>query len=144
MKKSKSISGVPWHIETLKMSEDDERRHKSRCIYYDAGSCDINIKCYGSTTCKHYKEKPREEVQEKPKPIIDNNKSSVPNTRLMGTFAIQNIESGEIICHNVGVDISVNNELVTIIKYRNQNSVFEYGGIKYKIISKYLYYKTQK
>ena len=144
MKRGKSLSGVPWHIETLRMSEDDSRRHKSRCIYYEKGKCSININCYGSVRCKHYKERPNATINEKVKSFKDNNRSSVPNTRLMGSFALKNMDDGEIICYNVGVDISVNDRLVTIIKDRNPKSIIELDGIKYRIISKNLYYKTTK
>ncbi len=29
-----NLVGVPWHVEGLRRSEGDERRHKSRCEHY--------------------------------------------------------------------------------------------------------------
>ncbi len=55
------MTGTPWHLETLKMSEDDDRRHKSRCIYYYKANKNckrLNTKCPGSAHCDHYKEDP--------------------------------------------------------------------------------------
>lgn len=56
------MTGTPWHVETLKMSEDDERRHKSRCIYYCKSNKNCNrrrnFKCPGSAHCNYYKEDP--------------------------------------------------------------------------------------
>ena len=55
------MTGTPWHLETLKMSEDDDRRHKSRCVYYYKANkyCKrLNLKCPGSAHCDHYKEDP--------------------------------------------------------------------------------------
>lgn len=55
------MTGTPWHLETLHMSEDDERRHKSRCIHYKKAnkSCaKFKTKCPGSAHCDYYKEDP--------------------------------------------------------------------------------------
>lgn len=61
--------GTPSHIEYLKMSEDDKRRHKSRCKEYDkkkdvcmcVQSPYFTIKCGGSSHCKYYSEYNRRE-----------------------------------------------------------------------------------
>ena len=55
------MTGTPWHLETLKMDENDDRRHKSRCIYYYKANKNckrLNVKCPGSAHCDHYKEDP--------------------------------------------------------------------------------------
>ena len=55
------MTGTPWHLETLKMNEDDERRHKSRCIHYNKANkfCKKQKrKCPGSAHCDYYKEDP--------------------------------------------------------------------------------------
>lgn len=56
--------GTPSHIEYLKMSEDDNRRHKARCADYDhkTGKCmctkspNFIMKCAGSSRCDYYSE----------------------------------------------------------------------------------------
>lgn len=54
--------GTPSHIEYLKMSEYDNRRHKARCADYDhkTGKCmctkspNFIMKCGGSSRCDYY------------------------------------------------------------------------------------------
>ena len=69
MPKVSELTGTPWHVEKLTRNEGDERRHKSRCIYYrkkDAYCKYQYIECAGSRYCKYYKAKE----------IEDNNKNS--------------------------------------------------------------------
>ena len=52
----KGLPDTAWNIRCLKKAEDDPRRHKSRCIYYEDGKC-VNvyeIHCNGSAHCRHY------------------------------------------------------------------------------------------
>lgn len=59
MKERFSKKGLPntaWNIRCIKKQEDDPRRHRSRCIYYEDGKC-INLYevcCSGSSHCRHY------------------------------------------------------------------------------------------
>ena len=67
MPKVSELTGTPWHVEKLTRGEGDERRHKSRCIYYrkpDSYCKYQYIKCSGSRYCKYYKAK---EIEELPK-----------------------------------------------------------------------------
>lgn len=53
------ISGTPWHVSSLKMNEDDTRRHRSRCVYYKQKTKECAFffgKCRGSTHCDAYRE----------------------------------------------------------------------------------------
>ena len=57
------MSGTPWHIEKMHREKGDERRHRSRCIYYDyvEPTCKKRmLKCMGSAHCPHYKEEKTE------------------------------------------------------------------------------------
>lgn len=57
---------VPWHIGSPKMDEDDTRRHKARCVYYDNGTKKCRriespywlLKCGGSSHCQFYLDDP--------------------------------------------------------------------------------------
>ena len=63
-KKISEDIGTPSHIDFLRTN--DERRHKSRCIYYDksdkkcyCGKCgNYLMKCSGSSHCNRYDDNP--------------------------------------------------------------------------------------
>jgi len=60
------LTGTPWHIEQLRRAEGDDRRHRSRCIYYrkDGAYCTKNgVRCIGSAHCDYYKENQKVETQ---------------------------------------------------------------------------------
>lgn len=49
------MTGTPWHVETIKKSEEDIRRHKMHCKYYIDGICTYKTtKCNGSSHCEIY------------------------------------------------------------------------------------------
>ena len=53
----KGIQGTPWHIERYHIDENDERRHRSYCKYYNKQTrrCSMLIsECYGASHCKYY------------------------------------------------------------------------------------------
>ena len=59
-KRISEIIGTPVHIGFLRMAERDERRHRTRCTFYDKKEkyCTYYAnKCYGASHCKLYKEK---------------------------------------------------------------------------------------
>ena len=64
VKLSKDI-GTPVHTGYL--HSDNDRRHKSRCIYYDNNICYCGksgcflVKCNGSSHCKFYEDKANEQ-----------------------------------------------------------------------------------
>ena len=66
MKKNISaMEGTPWHIETIKMDENDNRRHKKWCKFFKNGFCTYNLSnCYGSKECDFYKYDSRKRYQE--------------------------------------------------------------------------------
>lgn len=53
------ISGTPWHIENIHMAGNDDRRHRSRCAYFQKAKSQCSIKnerCIGSSHCSAYRE----------------------------------------------------------------------------------------
>ncbi len=53
------MTNVPWHIEKYTREEDDDRRHRNRCVYYrkeDKYCSKLVSKCCGSAHCSYYKE----------------------------------------------------------------------------------------
>ncbi|MBU3203601.1 hypothetical protein [Clostridium algidicarnis] len=58
----KSMQGTSAHISYLKSNEEN-RRHKTKCIYFDKGICKCGAftnymcKCTSSVLCNYYKVK---------------------------------------------------------------------------------------
>lgn len=54
----KKMAGTPWHIETLTKKDNDDKRHRSRCIHYsgrETDHCKLRcLQCVGSSHCSHY------------------------------------------------------------------------------------------
>ena len=50
------LQGTPWHVEQVHKKEGEDRRHKSRCVFYNpvTGQCKDNWKCKGSRYCRDY------------------------------------------------------------------------------------------
>lgn len=67
MDDKRKLTGHPWHIEFLKMAEDDTRRHKKRCIHYSQNNSCRKIcgTCIGSSHCSFYKESGAEQLSRK-------------------------------------------------------------------------------
>ncbi|MCR5251938.1 MAG: hypothetical protein K6E50_15195 [Lachnospiraceae bacterium] len=72
------MQGSPWHTEIFTKKPGDEKRHRSRCIYYskDNSRCSFYVeKCRGSAHCEHYKECDKQST--KP-PVAKNTNSPKP------------------------------------------------------------------
>ncbi|TCT14592.1 hypothetical protein EDC18_10573 [Natranaerovirga pectinivora] len=62
---NKKLPDTPWHIGYAVKEEDDPRRHRARCVYYDNSNkkCITHksryfmVKCGGSAHCNYYSEK---------------------------------------------------------------------------------------
>ena len=60
----KSLQGIPAHVTYLKSK--DERRHKSRCIYFEPkNTCKLYGNCRGSSHCAKYSEVVTKEYKKK-------------------------------------------------------------------------------
>ena len=64
------MTGSPWHKERVHRAENDDRRYKGRCYYYnyDKDSCNkLYGGCQGSAHCKYYKAVTEEEFRARQK-----------------------------------------------------------------------------
>lgn len=55
----KRMTGTAWHVNALRKNEEDIRRHKSRCVFFNKenGLCSkVVSRCPGSAHCKYYSE----------------------------------------------------------------------------------------
>ena len=65
------LTGTPWHVEKFTRGEDDDRRHRSKCIFYrkeNAYCVKHSDRCYGAGHCDYYKEDTSQPVQTR-KPV---------------------------------------------------------------------------
>ena len=137
------LEGTSWHVGYIKMSEDDERRHKSRCKYYDDGFCDYNInKCRGSSHCQHYREISLEK-KEKTK-LKEEIKMPIDNSFLSGKFIVYYLDDKEIVHYQIGKNINANAPLTKEVYNCDVNKIFELNGSKIKLIKKELVCKVRK
>ena len=61
MKNHYRSQGGPFHQEFLLKEENEEKRHRSRCVYYESLEKYCRhycMKCKGSNACEKYEEKP--------------------------------------------------------------------------------------
>ena len=50
------LQGTPWHVEQMHRKDGDDRRHKSRCQFYNplTKQCKDRWECRGSRYCQEY------------------------------------------------------------------------------------------
>lgn len=74
------LTGTPWHVERYAREDGDERRHRSRCIYYqkpDAYCSQIVGKCRGAAYCSYYTEFLPEEFENTRTEITETSKKQI-------------------------------------------------------------------
>ena len=62
-----NLQGTPWHVEQAHRKEGDDRRHKSRCMFYNpiTKQCKDNWKCNGSRYCRDYEPLSEEDFKQR-------------------------------------------------------------------------------
>ncbi|MCH4007592.1 MAG: GreA/GreB family elongation factor [Eubacterium sp.] len=91
------MQGSPWHVERMERGDGDERRHRSRCIYFNKHGKHCvyyNGPCYGSAHCNYYKEgnhKKKEfadSLRKKNEKVHNNNwpESGTTNYEMVGVY----------------------------------------------------------
>lgn len=82
--------GGNFHHEYLLKNENEDKRHKSRCVYYQGVNkyCTYYcMNCKGSNTCDKYEEKPNTKkniLEEKEQPKISISSTIEENTNIVG------------------------------------------------------------
>lgn len=112
------INGTPWHVGTLK--KNDDRRHKSRCKYYNSNnSCGYFEKCIGSSHCQYYRERtPQDEIfkNKHDENSKTNNKKTVNYRKYFvvgDSFLLLNVDNGELLNYKI---VSKANESKSYLK----------------------------
>lgn len=135
-----SMQGTPWHIETVKKPEDDNRRHKSRCTFYNSRKCTHYLyRCPGSAHCDVYKEKDVKKVYIKKIPQI---KSPIGKGLLYGSFEVLFLDDGEKGFYEIGKNIKREAPLTQLVANNEQNSIVELNCLKIRILKKNMYFKV--
>lgn len=87
------MSGVPWHEESIRRLEGDERRHSHRCVYYDksnGGYCSwLMENCVGATHCSWYEEVERPQVE---KEVVTNDTRKKKKAKLPNQIQLEQIQ----------------------------------------------------
>lgn len=135
-----SMQGTPWHIETLKKLEDDNRRHKSRCKYYNSEKCSYYYyRCPGSAHCDVYKEN---DVKKEYIKKITHIKSPIEKGLLYGSFQVMFLDDGTKGFYEIGKTIKREAPLTQLVANNEKNSIVELNGQKIRILKKNMYFKV--
>ncbi len=100
------LSGTPWHVERYALGKWDDKRHRSRCVYYKKKekTCQkLYTRCIGSAHCKYYlEEQEMEAVVPEPKTrILAAKKSATPLVSFPPGCRIRHKMFGEGVVKNV-------------------------------------------
>jgi len=80
----------PFHITFLKKDDDDPRRDKRRCEFYNKENCNFrDCNCMGSAHCPYYKENIFSEL----KKLVINNNSSLTNKNNISELKLSNLSN---------------------------------------------------
>lgn len=110
-------------------SEDDPRRHKSKCVFYQKGYClKLLHNCTGSTRCDYYSKKK----------IVEDDYLDY----LTGSFTIKYLETGKTVVKHIRKDISLYDDLTLMVLKNKVGAKFKYEfGENVKIINKNIKFK---
>lgn len=148
------LTGTPWHIENYHRAEDDNRRHKSKCKYYNKSKCEkFGYPCYGSAHCEEYIEINKKEKSkikyDDPKEglIINEKKITVKQNIPYGEFTVIFLDDNETITRTIGAKtdknyISAEIPLAKAVLNSEVGAVFEINNEPVKLISKDIKYKS--
>lgn len=150
------LTGTPWHIEKYHRDEDESRRHKSRCKYYNKSKCEkFGYTCYGSAHCDEYielnkKEKSKNKYDNaKDGVIISEKKITIKRNIPYGEFTVIFLEDNETITRKIGnikdEDYISEESILTKSVLKTQvGDTFEINNEKVKLISKDIKYKSSE
>lgn len=61
------LTGTPWHVGKFTRAEGDDKRHRSRCQFFENGLClKLERRCHGSARCDSYQVRSADFKQELP------------------------------------------------------------------------------
>ena len=141
--------GTPSHITYLSKKENDDRRHRSRCIYYDKDTKHClapkgsysGIRCPGSSHCTQYFERlepDKPKTKSKAKADITGIKkrpTTLPGRITYGKKVIlQCLDDDEVYHITIGINPDLMPPLQKLCLNRKYGDTISYSGYRYKIV----------
>lgn len=136
---------TPWHVGVPKMLENDTRRHKAWCVYYDARSkkcmtsksaC-YDIQCGGSSHCTVYKESQNAE-----KEYNETSKEIKRHTGNKWVISINDIvtlrnlnTNKEVKYQMIKLSNGKQSDIASVCVGKNCGNIVSFKGENYKIIA---------
>lgn len=145
MGKSRILTGSPWHIEKYTRQEDDPRRHRSRCVNYNATTKHCSYRCEqctGSAHCSHY--------QEKQEPAFIPDEPIKPKKSKMEFEGIKDIPMKQVEIGLSKAKQPSKDKVDNLIAYYKKNGKLDKPIVvsvhkdKYRLVDKYLRYYVAK
>lgn len=141
------LEGIPWHIERFHRSENDDRRHKSRCVYYLNGMCKKNYcKCFSSAHCDYYIESKKETTGSKEKKNLNTGKYILKRMMPSGNFTVMYLSDRQTIYRIIGDNsegrtITTDAPLTIEVLKHDVGFIFKVNAEYVKLIEKNITYK---
>lgn len=136
------MQGTPWHIEGMNLNEGEDRRHRSRCIYYNNHKCtSLGRKCIGSSHCPIYEEKPMDNRYQKRTTYNKPIKKAMVEKQIFGNFKLKFLEDNEVGSYIIGDNINSNAPIVKEVYNHAIGEKFKMNDEEILIVDKKLYRK---
>lgn len=141
------MGGTPWHVEGMYLNEGEERRHKSRCIYYNNRKCtSLGRKCIGSSHCPIYEAK---KINDRYKSKETYNRTTYNRTIkkpvvekiISGNFKVKFLADNEIGDYVIGDNIRADAPIVKEVYNHAIGESFKINDEEILIVDKNLYRK---
>lgn len=123
------LTGTPWHVERFARQEDDQRRHKSRCVYYgkvDSYCSQVVGQCRGSAHCPYYSETISKKIFDDNNGFESKEKAVEDEEKILYKMSLL-FPAGTIVKHKKfgnGIVQNVNNRKITI-RFSDENKVLD-------------------
>lgn len=137
------LQGTPWHVENLKMNEEDTRRHKKWCVHNNDGFCELlDRACVGSKNCEKYEY--NENYEKKSHELKDDCLSYNIDYKkyLKGRFTLE-YEDGSRELYVIGSTVKCDAPIIDYILNTKLKDSFEYNGENIKVVMKKIKYRDE-
>ena len=136
------MQGTPWHVEGMNLNEGEDRRHRSRCVYYNNHRCtSLGRKCIGSSHCPIYEEKKINNRYQARSTYNRAIKKVTIEKTIFGNFKVKFLADNEIGNYVIGDNINSNAPIVKEVYNHEIGERFKMNDEEILIVDKKLYKK---